>query len=96
MKILNFMIFCFVIFAFILSFAGSLLAKKKKLSGFLQCGAKVRDSLSILLFAMFQICIGTSVDQVSSSPRNMFIFWVLETPRKKRRSLRQIVFVLFI
>jgi hypothetical protein len=62
------MIFCFVIFAFILSFAGSLPAKKKKLSGFLQCGTKVRDSLCNLLFAMFQICVGASVDQVFSSP----------------------------
>ncbi len=63
-----FIIFCCVIFAFIFPLAGSLLAKKKKLSGFLQRGTKVRDSLSILLFAMFQICIGISVDQLSRSP----------------------------
>jgi hypothetical protein len=76
--LLIFMIFCFVISAFILSFAGSLLTKKKKLSGFLQRGTKVRDSLSILLFAIFQICIGARYPALHEI---LFIFWTLEKSR---------------
>ncbi len=90
----------FAIFAFLLSFAGSLLATKKKLSGFLQRGTKVRVSLYNLLLAMFQTFIDTSVDYLVLRHPDLheifFIFLGSSEVLIKKRSLRQIVFVLVI